>query len=65
MLTRVTAGEFGASQPPLFNRAMKSFNPALVIVAGNDNGIVKTESMIWMIPPRKIMSCLGQDKSAE
>jgi hypothetical protein len=35
----------------LLNKAMRSVSPALVMVAGNDIGMVKTASMIWMRPP--------------
>ena len=47
----VAAGEVGVSQPPLSSSAMRSANPALVIVAGKEMGMVSTESMIWMTPP--------------
>jgi len=45
-LTMLTAGELGVSHPPLFNSATRSFNPAFVIVAGNETGIVRTASTI-------------------
>lgn len=42
--TMVTAGKLGVKNPPLLSRAMRSVSPALVIVAGNESGIVNTES---------------------
>ena len=50
-LTIFTAGELGVKKPPLLSNATRSVNPALVMVAGNETGIVSTESIICIRPP--------------
>ena len=50
--TIVTAGELGVRNPPLLSNATRSVNPAFVTVAGAEIGIVKTESMMCINPPR-------------
>lgn len=60
LLTIEAAGELGFSQPPLLSSATRLFNPAFVIVAGREMGMVNTESTMCMRPPIKKISCSSQ-----